>query len=377
MKKYVNRQHVSLALALFVLYLAIVFWPHFAKWCTTIFAAMTPLLIGAVIAYIVNLLLRKYEQLYRRLFKGPRAKKFQRLWGIFLSYLSIFLILAIVIRLVIPELISCVQLLINNHSKVITRFITAFEHNSNLQEVFKQFDVRHLSWSKAEKVLSYGFSGTVKALMSTASSVVSVATTSIVAFFFSIYLLIYKEMLARQCTRLIDAYLGKIKRPLMYVIRTFDNCYSNYIAGQCKDAAILGIACFIGMSILRMPYATMIGVVTAIGALIPIIGGHFRRQYRGRAHLCRLATESRYLSYLYHRPAAAGQPDNLSAGGRQEHWLTKRLGLCRGHYRWQHFRNPWHDADGSPLCCPLPNHRYRCRQARATRARVGDQLYCV
>ena len=239
MKKYVNRQHVSLALALFALYLAIVFWPHFAKWCTTIFAAMTPLLIGAVIAYIVNLLLRKYEQLYRRLFKGPRAKKFQRLWGIVLSYLSIFLILAIVIRLVIPELISCVQLLINNHSKVITRFITAFEHNSNLQEVFKQFDVRHLSWSKAEKVLSYGFSGTVKALMSTASSVVSVATTSIVAFFFSIYLLIYKEMLARQCTRLIDAYLGKIKRPLMYVIRTFDNCYSNYIAGQCKDAAIL------------------------------------------------------------------------------------------------------------------------------------------
>lgn len=111
MKKYVNRQHVSLALALFALYLAIVFWPHFAKWCTTIFAAMTPLLIGAVIAYIVNLLLRKYEQLYRRLFKGPRAKKFQRLWGIFLSYLSIFLILAIVIRLVIPELISCVQLL--------------------------------------------------------------------------------------------------------------------------------------------------------------------------------------------------------------------------------------------------------------------------
>ena len=103
MKKYVNRQHVSLALALFVLYLAIVFWPHFAKWCTTIFAAMTPLLIGAVIAYIVNLLLRKYEQLYRRLFKGPRAKKFQRLWGIFLSYLSIFLILAIVIRQVITN----------------------------------------------------------------------------------------------------------------------------------------------------------------------------------------------------------------------------------------------------------------------------------
>lgn len=272
MKKHINQQHVSLALALFALYLAIVFWPHFAKWCTTILAAIMPLLIGAVIAYIVNLLLRKYERLYQRLFKSARARKFQRLWGIVLSYLSIFLILAIVIRLVIPELISCIQLLINNHSKVITKFVVTFEHSSSLQEAFKRFDPRHLSWARAEKLLSYGFGGTFKAILSTASSVVSVATTSIVAFFFSIYLLIYKEMLARQCTRLIDAYLGRIKRPLMYVIKTFDNSYSSYIAGQCKDAAILGIACFIGMTILRMPYATMIGVVTAIGALIPIIG---------------------------------------------------------------------------------------------------------
>lgn len=272
MKKYINKQHVSLVLALFCLYLAIIFWPHLAKWCGTFFRALTPLLIGAVVAYIVNLLLRQYEGLYRHLFKSKRARKFQRLWGILLSYLTIFLILAIVIRLVIPELISCVRLLISNHSKVITRFITAFEDNSDIQRVFRNLDPRHLSWAKAGKYLSSGVGGAFKTVMSTASSVVSVVTTTVIAFFFSIYLLIYKEILARQFTRLINTYLGKIKRPLMYVIRTFDDCYSNYIAGQCKDAAILGVACFIGMSIMRMPYATMIGVVTAIGALIPIVG---------------------------------------------------------------------------------------------------------
>lgn len=272
MKIHLNKQHLSLALSLFFLYLAIIFWPHFARWCRTFLAALTPLLIGAVVAYIVNLLLRQYERLYRRLFKGKRAAKFQRLWGIVLSYLTIFLILAVVIRLVIPELISCIQLLINNHSKVITHFIASFEHNSSIQEAIKHLDPRHLNWSKAEKFLSYGFGGTFKAVISTASSVVSGATTALIAFFFSIYLLIYKEMLARQFTRLINTYLSKIKLPLMYVIRTFDDCYSNYIAGQCKDAAILGVACFIGMTIMRMPYATMIGVVTAIGALIPIVG---------------------------------------------------------------------------------------------------------
>ena len=272
MKKYVNKQHVSLVIALFCLYLAIIFWPHFTKWCGTLLSAMMPLLIGAMVAYIVNLLLRQYEGLYLRLFKSNRAAKFKRLWGILLSYLTIFLILAIVIRLAIPELVSCIRLLISNHSKVITRFIATFEHNSSIQQVLKNFDPRHISWAKVEKYLSTGLGGTFKAVMSTASSVVSVATTSIIAFFFSIYLLIYKEMLARQFTRLIDTYLGKIKRRLMYVIHTFDDCYSSYIAGQCKDAAILGFACFVGMTIMRMPYATMIGVVTAIGALIPIVG---------------------------------------------------------------------------------------------------------
>lgn len=272
MKHHINKQHISLVIALFCLYLAIIFWPHLAKWLGTLFAAMTPLLIGGVIAYIVNLLLRQYEGLYLRLFKKKGALKFKRLWGILLSYLTIFLIVAIVIRLVIPELVSCIQLLITNHSKVITKFVTTFENDDNVKRLLRNFDPRHISWAKAQKYLSYGFGGTFKAVMSTASSLVSVVTTAVVAFFFSIYLLIYKEMLARQFSRLISTYLGKIKRPMMYIIHTFDDSYSNYIVGQCKDAAILGIACFIGMTILRMPYATMIAVVTAFGALIPIVG---------------------------------------------------------------------------------------------------------
>lgn len=272
MKKYINKQHVSLALALFALYLAITFWPYFAKWCKTLFSAMTPLLIGAVVAYIVNLLLRQYEGLYQRFFNGKRSLRFKRLWGILLSYLTIILILAIVIHLVIPELVSCVRLLLNNHSRFITHLIASFENNNGVQHLFKSFDPRHLNWSRVQKYMIHGFGGTFKAVLSTASSVVSTATTTVIAFFFSIYLLIYKEMLARQFSRLINTYLAKIQRPLMYVVKVFDQCYSSYIVGQCKDAAVLGIACFIGMTIMRLPYATMIGVVTAIGALIPIIG---------------------------------------------------------------------------------------------------------
>ena len=272
MKIHIHRRHLSLVLALFILFLAITYWSVVAKFLKTILGAAMPLLIGCVVAYIVNLLLRQYELLYQRLLPGPKAQRFKRAVGIVLSYLSIIVIVALVIRLVIPEIVSCVRLLITNHGRVINRFISTVQENSSFKDFWKNFDPKHLNWSKIGKYVGYGFGGTMKTVMSTASSIVSATTTAVIAFFFSIYLLIYKEMLARQFNRVMDTYCRRIKQPVMHVIRTFDESYSNYIIGQCKDAAILGIACFIGMKLLGMPYASMIGVVTFFGALIPIIG---------------------------------------------------------------------------------------------------------
>ena len=272
MKIHIYRRHLSLIIALFILFLAVNYWKTVAHFCKMLFSAAMPLLIGCVIAYIVNLLLRQYEQLYQRLLPGPRARHFKRAVSIVLSYLSIIIIVALVIRLVIPEIVSCLKLLVANHSQTVNRVVSAIQERSSLKDFWTHFDPQHLDWNKIGTYVGYGFGGTMKTIMSTASSIVSATTTAVVAFFFSIYLLIYKEMLARQANRVLDIYLGKVKQPIMHVIKTFDDSYSNYIVGQCKDAAILGIACFIGMKLLGMPYASMIGVVTFFGALIPIIG---------------------------------------------------------------------------------------------------------
>lgn len=269
---HIHKRHLSLIIALFILYLAINYWATVAKFIHTAFSAALPLLIGCVIAYIVNLLLRQYEDLYLKIFKSTKARRFKRVFGILLSYLSILIIVALVIRLVIPELVSCIKLLITNHSRVVNHFISYLQQNGNFKDLWKNIDFRHFDWAKISKYVTYGFGGTVKTIMSTASSIVSIVTTTVVAFFFSIYLLIYKEMLVRQCNQLLNTYFHRIKAPLVHIIKTFDDSYSNYIIGQCKDAAILGVACFIGMKILGMPYASMIGVVTFFGALIPIVG---------------------------------------------------------------------------------------------------------
>lgn len=272
MKQYINHRHLSLILALFILYLAITYWEFVAKFIQTVFSATIPLLIGGIVAYIVNLLLRQYESLYSYLFKKPRAQKFKRPVGIVMSYLTIILIIAIVFALVIPELITCVKLLIANHSHIINHFIDYFEHSSDFKGLINSFDASKIQWDKIGKYLTSGVGGTFRTVISTASSVFSAATTAIIALFFSIYLLIYKEMLQRQFTKLLSIYFNHYQSQIIRVLKVFNESYSNYIVGQCKDAAILGISCFIGMTILQIPYASMIGVVTAFGALIPIIG---------------------------------------------------------------------------------------------------------
>lgn len=272
MKIHVNRRYISLAIVVFILYLAITYWSSVAKLLGRAWSAAMPLVIGCVVAYIVNLLLRQYEQLFRKFFKSARARKFQRLFGILASYLTIILIIALVVRLVIPELINCIRMLVANHSHIVNHFVAYFQQNGQFKEFWKNLDPRHLNWSKLSKYVTYGFSGTVKTVMSTASSIVSGVTTAVIALFFSIYLLVYKEKLGRQIQKLANAYLGKAQQPIMHVIKAFDRSYSSYIVGQCKDAAILGFACFLGMTILRLPYAAMIGAVTCFTALIPIIG---------------------------------------------------------------------------------------------------------
>lgn len=272
LKIHINRRHVSLAIVIFILYLAITYWSSVARVLGKVFSAAMPLLVGCVVAYIVNLLLNQYERLYQRLFKSEKEQRFKRLFGIVCSYLTIILIVVLVIRLVIPELVNCIKMLVSNHSHVINHFIDYFQKNGNFKGWWKNVDPNHFNWEKAGKYLTTGFGGTFKTVMSTASSVVSGVTTTVIAIFFSVYLLVYKEKLAKQAQALLHTYCGRFEHGIMHVVKTFDQSYSSYIVGQCKDAAILGFACFLGMKILQLPYASMIGVVTCFTALIPIIG---------------------------------------------------------------------------------------------------------
>ena len=110
-------------------------------------------------------------------------------------------------------------------------------------------------------------------VISAASSLFSAVTTTLFSIIFSIYLLTGKERLATQGSRFLRRYLpGRVYSRLMYVLRVLNDCFHRFIVGQCTEAVILGALCTVGMMLLGLPYATMVGALIAFTALIPVVG---------------------------------------------------------------------------------------------------------
>lgn len=271
MNKIRKLPYFNLICALFALYLAITYWPAVAHLGTTVLRAARPLLVGGVIAYIVNLLLRQAEPGLRRILP-ERGQGLARPLAIATAYLLISLIFFLVAHWVVPELVNCVHLLFSGRSHDFNQFVNWFQNNGLFHQLWQQADFSKVNWTKVENYLAGGFSGTFKAVMSTASRAVGIVTTTVVAIFFSVYLLIFKDRLAHQVRTLITTYLPRQAPRIFRITGVFNRTFANYIGGQCKDALLLGGTCFLGMLVLRLPYAAMIGAVTVVTALIPIIG---------------------------------------------------------------------------------------------------------
>ena len=123
------------------------------------------------------------------------------------------------------------------------------------------------------KVLTAGVGSAANVIVSTVSSVVSGFVTFFMALIFAIYLLLGKEKLGGQFTQVARRYMKEsVYKKVWYVIRIVNDCFHRYIVGQCTEAVILGVLCILGMLLIRLPYATMIGALIGFTALIPVAG---------------------------------------------------------------------------------------------------------
>ncbi|MBO5284131.1 MAG: AI-2E family transporter [Lachnospiraceae bacterium] len=268
----------KIGVTIFVLYLCIHYWPAVGNMLSMVLGAASPLFIGCIIAYLVNILMSLYERHYFPKKKSRRLRSTSRPVCMVLAFLTLAAIVIIMILLVVPELISCVSVIFSavpDALKSIVDFISGLEFvPDNIQAFLTSID-----WdakiNQFGSILLSGMGNVMDMVVGTATSMFNGVVTGFLGLIFSIYLLLGKDTLGRQYKRLTERYLKPgWNRKINYILSILNDSFHKYVVGQCTEAVILGVLCMIGMLILQLPYATMIGALIAVTALIPVAGAY-------------------------------------------------------------------------------------------------------
>lgn len=279
-KKNIKRILLLVACSI-ILYWALNNLSTLGKLLGSFFSLFSPLLIGAGIAYVMNLLLKAIERLW-----DMALKKAPELWRVKLKRpicltATILLFLGIIFAIffiLIPRLEEAGSTLIANVPGYITQIQNwwgslvdfAAGHGVTLPELSMNVEdaTKFIS-----KILSSDSSNVVNTTIDITTSILGALVNILLALVFSVYMLAQKETLISQSRRLLLAALPrKAGQRTMHILKLTNNAFSSFVTGQVTEACILGSLCCIGMLILRLPYALPVSVIISFTSLIPIFG---------------------------------------------------------------------------------------------------------
>ncbi len=284
---------LKVGVSIFLLYLAIVYWSVAAKLLLAVAGASSPLIIGGCIAYVVNIVMSSYERHYFPKSNHPILTKSRRPVCMVLAFATLVAVVALVCWIIIPQLAEAFMVLwraIADFFGKVPGWVDVGIDRARQWGVFAPETLKELEsalegidWKtkvgQLLEAITNGITGvlntSVTLLLNVVTSVFSVVVTALLSVIFSIYLLSNKERLGSQAKRVMGRYLPENgNRKINYVLNVVNDCFRSYIVGQCTEAVILGALCAIGMAILRLPYAAMVGALVAFTALIPIAGAY-------------------------------------------------------------------------------------------------------
>ena len=239
-----------------------------------------PVILGCIIAFILNVPMSAIEKYVFRTPKDPKKAKIvasiKRPCSIVLTLLITIGIVVLLVALIIPSLAKTISSLSENIPQIVDHISEKIAGNKALSSIFKSFDITADNLSEnLTNWLKNGVSAlqSMDSTMSFAQAIFSSIIDFVLGIFFSIYILAQKETLKRQATKVLSAFLperatNKAGRIGQKSVDTF----GRFLTGQCTDAALFGSLCMLGCAAFGFPNPVLIGVVLAVSALIPLIG---------------------------------------------------------------------------------------------------------
>lgn len=234
----------------------------------------SPFIFGAIVAFVLNVLVNFIE---RKLFGKVKKKtwlKIKRPLSIAISVVLVIFIIVFIMNLLIPQLKNSVSLFTDSLPT----------YKEDIINIMNKFNLEETTIKKVSdyldnfgRVITDYIKGNSKDVITVttevATSLIAIISKAVIAIVFAIYIIAQKETLKRQFNKLMNAYLKPrtVNRINKYASMA-NTTFSNFVTGQCLEALIFGSLCFLGMLILRLPYATTIAVLLGFTALIPVFG---------------------------------------------------------------------------------------------------------
>lgn len=252
-----------------------------------------PVIIGCVIAFALNRPINFFHSKYRKLFFGinqklgttGKKKSFKKsaknsgraafICSCVTTYILLIAVVASIICFIVPQLSNSITLFSNNFNDYADNFINFVESNKfRIDYVMDKIDLNELMEKIREQLMKLPeyIPMVLSKTVNITSGIIGGVIDLFVGLVFSVYILADKQNLKKQAKILTKSFMkDKYERFERIIVLSY-NAFSNFISGQLIEALILGVLCFVGMTLFRFDYAPLISVIIGITNMIPIVG---------------------------------------------------------------------------------------------------------
>jgi len=246
-----------------------------------IYAVISPVVLGAIIAFVLNILLRFFDN---KVFAGldkssrPAVVKLKRPLSLIASLAAAILVIVLIVNVIFPQIGDTLKMIGDAFIKFFPQVLEWVE------ELMISWDISvdelkeiELNWDKIQQtVVDWVKNGSMSAVniaTSLSTSIFGMLFNFILAFIIAIYFLLQKEEIIGAINMCAKAYMKeKNYKYAVKVAKLSNTSLSNFVTGQLLEAVILGSLCFVGMLIFKFPYASVVSVLVGVTALIPMFG---------------------------------------------------------------------------------------------------------
>lgn len=262
-----------------IIFKAVIDFQETKKWFGQIFTVLSPFVFGALIAYVLNPMVHMFYRLIDKLvkkYKLPMKHSIHSVLSILITYVIVLGVIAWMLLFIFPEITNNIIDFVNTIPKIYNQLLEWVDY---MKERFPDINIEAI-W----KPVSEALPNLVAQLQNIATNMIpTIYTVSmsiagwiinlLIMIIVSIYMLYDKKRLMRTCWKIIYAFLPQKHIPVCQeILSECNRLFSSFVVGKFIDSSIIGVLCFLLMTIFRLPYALLISIIVGVTNMIPYFG---------------------------------------------------------------------------------------------------------